>query len=49
VVEDPEDLGGTQVIRDKRAPIYDVAASIAAGLPMTASGSVESFQDLEHR
>lgn len=35
VVEDPEILGGTPVIRNTRVPVYDVAASFAAGLPMT--------------
>ena len=34
VVEDPELLGGTPVIRNTRVPVYDVAASVAAGLPM---------------
>jgi len=27
-------LGGTQVIRGTRVPVYDVAASVAAGYPM---------------
>jgi uncharacterized protein (DUF433 family) len=35
VVEDPEILGGIPVIRNTRVPVYDVAASVAAGLPMT--------------
>ena len=34
VVEDPEILGGTPVIKGTRAPVYDVAASVAAGLPL---------------
>jgi uncharacterized protein (DUF433 family) len=34
VVEDPAILGGTPVIRHTRIPVYDVAASVAAGLPM---------------
>jgi uncharacterized protein (DUF433 family) len=34
VVEDPDILGGTAVIRNTRVPVYDVAASVAAGLPM---------------
>ena len=34
VVEDPDILGGTPVIRNTRVPVYDVAASVAAGLPM---------------
>jgi uncharacterized protein (DUF433 family) len=33
VVEDPDILGGTPVIRGTRIPVYDVAASVAAGLP----------------
>jgi uncharacterized protein (DUF433 family) len=33
VVEDPEILGGTPVIRGTRIPVYDVAASVAAGEP----------------
>jgi len=32
VVEDGDILGGTPVIRDTRIPVYDVAASVAAGL-----------------
>jgi uncharacterized protein (DUF433 family) len=35
VVEDPEILDGSPVIRNTRVPVYDVAASVAAGLPMT--------------
>ena len=31
VVADPEILGGTPVIRDTRIPVYDIAASVAAG------------------
>jgi len=34
VVTSPEVLGGTAVIRGTRVPVYDVAASVAAGLPM---------------
>jgi len=33
VVTDPDILGGTPVIRGTRIPVYDVAASVAAGLP----------------
>jgi uncharacterized protein (DUF433 family) len=33
-VSDPDTLGGTPVIRGTRVPVYDVAASVAAGLPM---------------
>jgi uncharacterized protein (DUF433 family) len=32
VVEDPEILGGTPVVRNTRIPVYDVAASAAAGI-----------------
>jgi uncharacterized protein (DUF433 family) len=34
VVSDPDTLGGALVIRGTRVPVYDVAASVAAGLPM---------------
>ncbi|MGH9444600.1 MAG: DUF433 domain-containing protein [Terriglobia bacterium] len=34
VVTDPEILSGTPVIRGTRVPVYDVAASVAAGIPM---------------
>ncbi|MGE5505076.1 MAG: DUF433 domain-containing protein [Actinomycetota bacterium] len=33
VVEDPAILGGTPVIRGTRIPVYDVVASVVAGLP----------------
>ena len=33
VVEDADILGGTPIIRDTRIPVYDVAASVTAGLP----------------
>jgi uncharacterized protein (DUF433 family) len=33
VVEDPDILSGTPVIRGTRIPVYDVAASVASGLP----------------
>jgi uncharacterized protein (DUF433 family) len=33
VVSSPELLGGTPVIRGTRIPVYDVAASAAAGIP----------------
>jgi uncharacterized protein (DUF433 family) len=33
IVEDPDILGGTPVIRGTRIPVYDVAASVAGGLP----------------
>jgi len=34
VVEDPEILRGTPVIRGTRVPVYDVASSVAAGEPL---------------
>lgn len=34
VTADPEILGGTPVIRGTRVPVYDVAASLAAGIPL---------------
>ena len=34
VVSDPEILSGTVVLRGTRVPVYDVAASVAAGVPM---------------
>lgn len=34
VVSDPEILGGTPVIKGTRIPVYDVAASVAAGIPI---------------
>ena len=34
VIEDSEILSGTPVIRGTRVPVYDVAASVAAGIPM---------------
>ena len=34
VVSDPEIMGGTPVIRGTRVPVYDVAASVAAGIPL---------------
>lgn len=34
VVEDPAVLGGAPVIRNTRIPAYDVAVSVARGLPM---------------
>jgi uncharacterized protein (DUF433 family) len=34
VVEDNEILGGTPVLKGTRVPVYDVAASVAAGIPM---------------
>jgi uncharacterized protein (DUF433 family) len=33
VVSDPEILSGTPVIRGTRVPVYDVAASVASGIP----------------
>jgi uncharacterized protein (DUF433 family) len=34
VISSPEILGGTPVIRGTRVPVYDVAASVAAHIPM---------------
>jgi uncharacterized protein (DUF433 family) len=34
VVMNPEILSGTPVIRGTRVPVYDVAASVASGIPM---------------
>lgn len=34
VVSDPDMLGGVPVVRGTRVPVHDVAASVAAGLPM---------------
>jgi uncharacterized protein (DUF433 family) len=35
VTEDPDILGGTPVIKGTRVPVHDVAASAAAGLPLS--------------
>ena len=34
VIEDPEILKGTPVVRGTRIPVYDIAASVEAGLPI---------------
>jgi uncharacterized protein (DUF433 family) len=34
VVASPDVLSGTPVVRGRRIPVYDVAASVAAGVPM---------------
>jgi uncharacterized protein (DUF433 family) len=34
VVEDPEILSGTPVIRGTRIPVHDVAAQVEAGVPI---------------
>lgn len=34
VVRDPEILGGVPVIRGTRVPVYDIVASVAAGIPV---------------
>ncbi|AZS19915.1 MULTISPECIES: DUF433 domain-containing protein [unclassified Caulobacter] len=44
VVEDPEILSGTPVIRGTRVPVYDVAASVAAGL--SVSDILEGYPSL---
>lgn len=33
IVLDPEILGGMSVIRETRVPVYDLAASVKAGIP----------------
>ncbi|MDA9448260.1 DUF433 domain-containing protein [Bradyrhizobium sp. CCBAU 21360] len=33
VVSDPEVLGGLPIVRGTRVPVYDIAASVAAGIP----------------
>ncbi len=47
VVEDPDILGGTPVIRGTRIPVYDVAASLAAGLLPLRIGS--AYPGLDER
>jgi uncharacterized protein (DUF433 family) len=47
VVEDPDILAGTPVIRGTRIPVYDVAASVAAGLPRERIGA--AYPGLEDR
>jgi uncharacterized protein (DUF433 family) len=47
VIEDPEILSGTPVIRGTRIPVYDIAASVAAGLP--ASRIKASYPGLDER
>ncbi len=47
VVEDPDILGGTPVIRGTRIPVYDVAASLAAGLSPLRIGS--AYPGLDER
>jgi len=34
VISDPDVLGGTPVVRGTRVPVHDVAAAVAAGLPV---------------
>jgi uncharacterized protein (DUF433 family) len=34
VIAEPEIQSGTPVIKEARVPVYDVAASVAAGIPM---------------
>lgn len=33
ITSDPEILGGTPVIKGTRVPVYDLAASVKAGIP----------------
>jgi len=50
VVEDPEIFSGTPVIRNTRIPVYDTAASVAAGLPMHRRSATSDGQcALRHR
>jgi uncharacterized protein (DUF433 family) len=34
VIADPEILSGTPVIKGTRVPVYDIAASVVAGIPL---------------
>jgi len=44
VIEDNEILSGTPVIKGTRVPVYDVAASVAAGVPM--EGILSSYSSI---
>jgi uncharacterized protein (DUF433 family) len=46
VVVDPEILGGTPIIRGTRVPVYDVAASVVAGISMERI--LASYPSLNH-
>jgi uncharacterized protein (DUF433 family) len=45
VTSDPDILSGTPVIRGTRVPVYDIAASVLAGLPMDRI--VEAYPSLD--
>ncbi len=45
VVSDPEVIGGEPVIRNTRIPVYDVAASVAKGLPSSRIRAAYSLLD----
>jgi uncharacterized protein (DUF433 family) len=48
VVSDPEILSGTPVIRGTRVPVYDVAASVASGIPIDRILSAYPSLQREH-
>jgi uncharacterized protein (DUF433 family) len=48
VVSDPEILSGTPVIRGTRVPVYDVAASVASGIPFDRILSAYPSLQREH-
>lgn len=48
VVSDPEILSGTPVIRGTRVPVYDVAASVASGIPIDQILSAYPSLQREH-
>jgi uncharacterized protein (DUF433 family) len=48
VVSDPEILSGTPVIRGTRVPLYDVAASVASGIPIDRILSAYPSLQREH-
>jgi uncharacterized protein (DUF433 family) len=48
VVSDPEILSGTPVIRGTRVPVYDVAASVASGIPIDRILTAYSSLQREH-
>jgi uncharacterized protein (DUF433 family) len=45
VVSDPDVLGGAPVVRGTRVPVHDVAASVAAGLPIDRILAAYPFLD----
>jgi uncharacterized protein (DUF433 family) len=48
VVSDPEILSGTPIIRGTRVPVYDVAASVASGIPVDRILSAYPSLQREH-